>query len=75
MRVPVAVEDDDRVCALQIEAETARARWQQEYEVFGVRVVEFLQELTTIFGFRHTVQPVTRMALQGAEQWSSGHYE
>lgn len=56
MRIPVGVEDDDGVCALQVEAEPAGARGQQEHEVVRVGVVELLEQLATVFRFCHAVQ-------------------
>lgn len=58
MGIPIRVEDNDGVGTLQVKAQSARARRQQEDEVLRVGVVKLLQEVAAIFGFRHTVQSV-----------------
>lgn len=66
MGIPIGVEYDDGVGALQVEAEPAGARRQQEDEVVGVHVVELLQQLAAVLRLRHTVQSeayVTRLLL------------
>ena len=55
--VPVRVKYDDGVGRLQIKAETARPRGQEEDEVVRVGSVELGQHVTTVLRFRGTVQP------------------
>ena len=57
VRVPVAVEDDDGIGGLQVEAEAAGARRQNEDEVLGVGRVELHQQLAAIVRLRRAVQP------------------
>ena len=48
MRVPVRVEDDDRVSSLQVEAQTSGPGAEDEDEVGGVLLVEQRQQLSTV---------------------------
>jgi hypothetical protein len=57
MRVPVGVEDDDRVGRLEVESEAARPRGQQEDEVVGAGLVELGQHVAPVLGFCRAVQP------------------
>ena len=56
VRVPVGVEDDDRVGRLQVQTETARARRQDEDEVLRVGRVELLEHLSAIVRASRAVQ-------------------
>ena len=48
MRVPVRVEDDDGVGGLEVKAEAARPRGEQEDEVVRVRLVELGQHVAPV---------------------------
>lgn len=48
MGVPVAVEDDDGVSRLQVQAETSGSGAQQEDEELGTLLVEFLEQLCAV---------------------------
>lgn len=50
MRVPVRVKDDDGVGGLQVEAEASCSSAQEEDEIFGLGVVEGLQQHSSVFG-------------------------
>ena len=60
MRIPVRIEDDDRICRLQVQAQPTGARGQEKDEVIRFRLAEFRQKFTTLFGFRLTVQTKVR---------------
>lgn len=61
MWIPVGIEYDDGVSALQVETEPTGARRQQEDEVVGAHVVELLEKLSAVLCLCHTVQPVTEV--------------
>ena len=48
VRVPVRVEDDDGVGGLEVKAEAARPRGEQEDEVVRVRLVELGQHVAPV---------------------------
>ena len=50
MRIPVAVENDDRVSRLQIETQTTGSGAEHEDEVRGIGFIEFLQQIRAVFG-------------------------
>ena len=56
MGIPVRVVDDDGVGGLQVEAEAAGARAQDEHEVLGVLHAEQLQQLTAVVRLGRPVQ-------------------
>jgi len=60
MRVPVGVEDDDGVRRLEVEAEAARPRGQQEDEVVGAGLVELGQHVASVLGLCRPVQPAKK---------------
>ena len=48
VRIPVRVENDDRVGGLQIKTETTGTSRQQEEEIIRVFVVEPLEQVTSV---------------------------
>lgn len=54
VRVPVAVEDNHRVCALQVEPETPRPGAQKEDKVLRLRIVKHFQEHAAVLSFGGT---------------------
>lgn len=72
MGVPVAVEDDYSVGRLQVEAQTTSSCAQEEDEVLGGRVVEGLQQHTTVLrlggacGCRNAISPHQQQEDPGA---------
>lgn len=54
--VPVAVEDDHSVGRLEVEAEPAGARAEQEDEVLGARLIEGLQQHAPVLRLRGACQ-------------------
>lgn len=48
MRVPVAVEDDDGVSRLQVQAQASGPGAEQEHKVLRGRVIECLQQHATV---------------------------
>lgn len=52
MWVPVAVEDDDGVGRLQVEAEAARSGAEQEDEVLRSFLIKFLQQCGSVISLR-----------------------
>lgn len=56
MWIPIRIENNDSVSALQVESEPAGTSRQQEKEVFRVFVVKLLKQLATVLCFSHTVQ-------------------
>tara|TARA_B100000768_G_C11156957_1_gene322813 strand:- start:56 stop:430 length:375 start_codon:yes stop_codon:yes gene_type:complete len=57
LRVPVRVEEDDRVGALQVEAEAAGARGEHEYEVGRVGRVELRQQVAAVVTLGVAIEP------------------
>jgi hypothetical protein len=56
VRVPVRIEDDDGVGALQIQTQTAGTRRQQKQKVIAVLRVELLQQVAAILRFGGAVE-------------------
>lgn len=48
MRIPVAVKDDHGISCLEVQAQAARSGAQQEDEILGPGLVEFLQQSSTV---------------------------
>lgn len=48
MRIPVAVKDDHGISCLKVQAQAASSRAQQEDEVLGPGLVEFLQQSSAV---------------------------
>ena len=71
MRVPVGVEDDDGVGGLQVEAEPARPRGEEEDEVLRVLVVEGLEHVGAVVGLGHPVQAEEAVPLDKRERKDS----
>lgn len=57
MRIPIGVEDDDRVGCLQVETETSGPRREDEDRVLRVGLVEEFEQRATVFVLRRTVEP------------------
>lgn len=56
MRIPIRIEYNHSIGALQIQTQTAGPRRQQKDEVLAVLRVELPEELAAIFRFRRSVQ-------------------
>lgn len=55
LRVPVGVKDDDSVCSLQIQAQSACSGTQQEDVVLTIRLIEQFHPFLPIFSFSATI--------------------
>eukprot|EP00047_Mylnosiga_fluctuans_P024189 m.154711 g.154711 ORF g.154711 m.154711 type:complete len:714 (-) comp9794_c1_seq1:2621-4762(-) len=62
--IPVAVEENDRVCGREVDTETARPRRQQKAEVHRIRRVEVVDGLATNVGGDAAVEALERVAAQ-----------
>ena len=51
MRIPVGIEDDDRVGSLEVQSEAASSSAENEEKDLGMRIVEHWQQLSTIVAF------------------------
>lgn len=56
MRIPIRVEDNDRVGFLQVETETTSTRGQQENKIVRIGIVENSEQITTLLGFGATIE-------------------
>jgi len=73
VRVPVRVEYDDRVGLLQVQAQAARPRAQQEAEDVASGAVEALEHLAALVGLGASVQAQVLDVLQVEVVLHDGH--
>ncbi|RUP48980.1 hypothetical protein BC936DRAFT_143532 [Jimgerdemannia flammicorona] len=64
LRVPVRIEDDDRVGRNKVDAHPAGARREQEHEVGASGGVEVLDGLVALLGLHAAVKTLVRMPAQ-----------
>jgi hypothetical protein len=73
MRVPIRVEDNDRIRRLQVESQSSRPRRQNEDGVLGVGVVEEFEKLRTVFVLRRSVETEMLDAAEVEVVFEDGH--
>mmetsp|Transcript_44997 Transcript_44997/g.74558 ORF Transcript_44997/g.74558 Transcript_44997/m.74558 type:complete len:441 (-) Transcript_44997:289-1611(-) len=66
LRVPIAIVDDDDIRRLQIDAETASTRRQQEHKQLALGRIKLIHRRLSIFARRTAINPAIVMLSNGA---------